>query len=76
MKAGKQIVPRLIGWLIGVASVLTIGITAFVYTGDEHREAVKSIARGFFVLVEKVSREKRAPVSALASPTPEGGVIQ
>jgi hypothetical protein len=76
MKAGKYFVRRLIGCLIGVAAVLTIGVTAFVYSGQEHREAMQGIAREFFVLVERASRVRRAPVSTLASPTPEGGIIQ
>ena len=76
MKIGRHIVPRLIGWLFGVAAALTVGVTVFVYTGQEHREAVTSIAREFFVFVERASRERHVPVSALVSPTPEGGVIQ
>jgi hypothetical protein len=76
MKIGRHIVPRLIGWLIGVAAALTVGVTVFVYSGQEHCEAVTSVAREFFVFVERGSRVRRAPVSALASPTPEGGVIQ
>lgn len=76
MKIGRHIVPRLIGWLFGIVAALTVGVTVFVYTGQEHREAVTSIAREFFVFVERASRVQRAPVSALASPTPEGAVIQ
>jgi uncharacterized membrane protein len=76
MKAGKYFVRRLIGRLIGVAAVLTIGVTAFVYSGQEHREAMQGIAREFFVLVERASRVRRAPANALVSPTPEGGKIQ
>ena len=76
MRAMRHMLARLIAWLIGVAAVLAVAVTAFVYSGQEHREAVTSIAREFFVFVERGSRVRRAPVSALASPTPEGGVIQ
>jgi hypothetical protein len=76
MKRTRFIVPRLIGWLITMAALLAVGITAFVYSGQDHRDAVTSIARKFFVLMDRASRVRRAPVSALASPTPEGGVIQ
>ena len=76
MKSATYIVPRLFAWLILMAAVLTVGIAAFVYSGQEHREAVQGIAREFFVLVERASRVRRAPVSAAASPTPEGGIIQ
>ena len=69
-------VPRLIGCLIGAAAVLTIAVAAFVYTGDEHREAVTAIARQFFVSVEKASRVRRPAVKLPASPAPEGGIIQ
>jgi hypothetical protein len=75
MRIGRHIVPQLIGWLIGVAAALTVGVTVFVYSGQEHREAMQGIAREFFVLVERASRVRRAAVSAPASPTPEG-VIQ
>ena len=76
MKIGRHILLRLIGWPIGVAAALTVGVTVFVYSGHEHCEAVTSAAREFFVFVERASRVRRAPVSALVSPTPEGGVIQ
>lgn len=76
MRAMRHMLARLIAWLIGVAAVLAVAVTAFVYSGQEHREAVTSVAREFFVFVERGSRVRRAPVSALASPTPEGGVIQ
>jgi hypothetical protein len=76
MKPARYIVLRLLGGLIGIAAVLSLGTAAFVYSGDEHREAVASLAHDFFVLVERASRGKRAPVTALASPTPEGGVIE
>jgi hypothetical protein len=76
MRAAKQIVPRLIGCLIGVAGVLTIAVAAFVYTGDEHREAVTAIARQFFVSVEKASRVRHSAFNSSASPTPEGRIIQ
>ena len=76
MKPARYIVLRLLGGLISMAAALALGITAFVYTGQEHRETVTLIARDFFVLVERASRVRRAPVGSLASPTPEGGVIQ
>jgi hypothetical protein len=76
MKIGRHIAQRLIGWLIGAAAALTVGVTVFVYTGHEHCEAVTSIAREFFVFMERASRVRPAPVSALVSPTPEGGVIR
>ena len=76
MKIRRHIVLRLVGGLIGMAAVLTVGITVFVYSGREHLEAVTSIAREFFAVVERAARTKRAPESALASPTPEGGAIQ
>jgi len=76
MRAMRHMLARLIAWLIGVAAVLAVAVTAFVYSGQEHREAVTSVAREFFVFVERGSRVRRAPVSALASPTPGGGVIQ
>jgi hypothetical protein len=76
MRQGRSIALRLVGGLIGVAAALTVGVTVFVYSGQEHCEAVTSAAREFFVFVERGSRVRRAPVSALASPTPEGGIIQ
>jgi hypothetical protein len=76
VKIGRYLVPRLIGWLVGIAAVLTVGITAFVYSGDQHREAVTAIARGFFVLVEKASRSKTPLVNASPTPTQEGGTIR
>jgi hypothetical protein len=62
--------------LIGTAALLTVVVTAFAYSGHEHREAVTSMAREFFVLVERASRVKREPIKAFVSPTPEGGMIQ
>ena len=76
MRQGRSIALRLIGGLIGMAAALTLGTAAFVYSGQEQREAVTSIAREFFVFVERASRVRRPPISALTSPTPEGGVIQ
>jgi hypothetical protein len=76
MRTGSDTVWRLICWLIIVAAFLTVAITAFVYSGSDHREAVQSIAREFFVRVQKASRARPVPGSALVSPTPEGGVIQ
>lgn len=76
MRIGRHILPRLIGWLVGVAAALTVGVTGFVYSGHERCEAATSAAREFFVFVERASRVRRAPASALASPTPEGGIIQ
>ena len=76
MRIRRYIAPRLVAALIGIAAVLTLGVTAFVYSGDEHREAVKSFAREFFVMMEKASRVRRAPFNPLASSTPEGGTIQ
>ena len=76
MKIGRHIVPRLIGWLIGVAAALTVGVTVFVYSGQEHREAVTSVAREFFVFVEKASRAKSPFVNASSSPTQERGIIK
>jgi hypothetical protein len=76
MRITRYIVPRLIGWLIIIAAIVTVGIAAFVYSGREHREAVQGIARQFFVLMEKASRVRRLPLNASTSPTPEGGVIQ
>jgi hypothetical protein len=72
----SRMLTRLIGWLIGAAAVIAMAVTAFVYGGQDHREAVQGIAREFFVFVERASRSRRTPVSALASPTPEGGIIQ
>ena len=71
MRLGRSIAPRIVASLIGIAALLTVGITAFIYTGDEHREAVTSFARQFFGLMERASRARRAPVSTLASPTPK-----
>ena len=76
MRVMNHLVARVICSLVGVTAVLTLGITAFVYSGQEHREAMQGIAREFFVLVERASRVRRAPANALVSPTPEGGKIQ
>jgi hypothetical protein len=76
VKIGRYIVPRLIGWLIGVAVALTLGTAALVYSGQEHREAVTSIAREFFILMEKDSRAKSPTVNASPTPMPEEGIIQ
>ena len=76
MNPARYIVLRLLGGLIGMAAVLTLGTGAFVYSGHEHCEAVTSIAREFFVFMERGSRVRRPPVSALVSSTPGGGVIQ
>ena len=76
MSVVRHLLTRTIGWLVVIAAVTAVGITALVYSGADHREAVKSIARDFFVLMERASRVRRAPVSASASPTPEGGMIQ
>ena len=76
MRQGRSIAMRLIGWLLGMAAVLTVGITAFVYSGHERREVATSVARQFFALMEKASRVRHGPVRALATPTPEGGIIQ
>jgi hypothetical protein len=76
MRIGRDIALRLFASLIGMAALLTVGVTAFVYSGPEHREAVTSIAREFFQLVEKASRAKSPLVKASPSPTHEGGTIQ
>ena len=76
MRIGRDIALRLFASLIGVAALLTVGVTAFIYSGQEHREAVTSIAREFFVRVERASRLKRVPAKACTSPTLEGGVIR
>jgi len=76
MKVTKYVLPRVSCWLIVFAAVTAIGITALVYSGPDHRDAVTSVAREFFVRVERASRARPAPVSAPASPAPEGGIIQ
>jgi hypothetical protein len=76
MRAMRHMLARLIAWLIGVAAVLAVAVTAFVYSGQEHREAVTSIAREFFVFVEKASRAKSPFVNASSSPTQERGIIK
>ena len=76
MKETKYVLPRVICWLIVIAAVTAIGITALIYSGSDPRDAVTSIAREFFVRVESASRARPAPVSAPASPAPEGGIIQ
>ena len=76
MRIGRDIVLRLVALLIGMASLLTVVVTVFAYSGREPREAVTSMAREFFVLVERASRVKREPIKAFVSPTPEGGMIQ
>ena len=76
MRLARSIALRLIGGLIGIAAVLTLGTAVFVYSGQEHREAVASVARQFFVLMEKDSRAKSPIVNASPSPTQEGGMIQ
>ena len=76
MRVMNHIVARLICSLVAMATVTAIGVTAVVYTGDAHREAVTAIARQFFVLLETSSRVRRSPVNASTSPTPDGGIIQ
>ena len=75
MRTGRDIALRLVALLIGTAALLTVVVTAFAYSGHEHREAVTSMAREFFVLVERASRVKREPIKAFVSPTPEGEMI-
>jgi hypothetical protein len=76
MRLGRSIAVRVIGGLMGMAAVLTVGITAFVYSGQERRSVVTSIAREFFVSLEEASRAKSSIVNATPSPTPEGGIIR
>jgi hypothetical protein len=76
MRVTNHIVAQVFCLLIAMAAVTAIGVTALVFTGDEHRETVTAIARQFFVLVEKASRARRSPVNASTSPKPEGGTIQ
>ena len=76
MRTGRDIALRLVALLIGTAALLTVVVTVFAYIGQEHREAVTSMAREFFLLVERAARAKREPIKAFVSPTPEGGVIQ
>ena len=76
MRIGRSVALPLVALLIGTAALLTVVVTVFAYSGHEHREAVTSMAREFFVLVERASRVKREPIKAFASPTPEGGMIQ
>ena len=76
MKVGNHIIARVIGWLVVITAVTTVGITALVYSGPKHREAVKSLTRKFFVLVWKASQHRRSELGAAASATPEGGIIQ
>jgi hypothetical protein len=76
MRRGRSIALRLVGGLVGIAAVLTLGTVAFVYSGHEHREAVTSIAREFFGLMEKDSRAKSPIVNASPSPAREGGMIK
>ena len=75
MRIGRSIALRLVALLIGTAALLTVAVTVFAYSGREHREAVTSMAREFFVLVERASRVKREPIKTFVSPTPEGGMI-
>jgi len=76
MRVMNHIVARVICSLIAMTAVTAVVVTAVVYSGDKHREAVTAITRQFFVLVEEASRVRCSPVSASASPRPEGGIIQ
>jgi len=78
MRVMNHIVARVICSLMAMTALTAVVVTVVVYTGDEHREAVTSIAREFFELVERASRTSRAAPGTLVNPTstPEGGVIQ
>ena len=76
MRVMKHIVPGMIASLFVFAALATVGITVLVYSSADHREAVKAIAREFFVSLEKASRTRRPLIRTVPSPAPEGGTLQ
>ncbi|MGA7127593.1 MAG: hypothetical protein WBZ19_14880 [Chthoniobacterales bacterium] len=67
---------RISALIIASIGVLTIAVTALVYSGPPNREAVSAVARAFFVQMWKGSQNRSATTIALPSTTPEGRLIQ
>jgi hypothetical protein len=63
-------------WLVASIGALTLGVTAFSYSGSGNRETVRTLARGFFVQMWKGSQTRATAKNAFPSATPEGRTIQ
>jgi hypothetical protein len=57
-------------------AALTIGVTAFTYSGAANRETVRTLARSFFVQLWKGSQARATEKNSRPSTTPEGRIIQ
>jgi hypothetical protein len=63
-------------WLVASIGALTLGVTAFTYSGSTNRETMGTFARGFFVQLWKDSHARATAKNTCPSATPEGRVIQ
>jgi hypothetical protein len=62
--------------LVALIGALTLGVTAFTYSGSVNRETARSLARVFFVQMWKGSQNRSATTIVLPSATPEGRTIE
>jgi len=75
MRRNRQIVLRISAGLVASILALSIVVAALVYSGPRNHEAVRAVAREFFVQVWKGSQNRSAATIALPSATPEGRMI-
>ena len=76
MRVTRHMLRWMIGWLIAMAAVATLGVTLIVYSGQGRRETVTAIAREFFRATWKASQVRPAQLTANPNATPEGGTIR
>ena len=76
MRMKGNIFLRISAWVIALIGALTIGVTAFAYSGSGNRETMRTLARVFFVQLWKGSATRATAKNASPSATPEGRIIQ
>jgi len=76
MKLMGKLFLRTSVWLVASIGALTLGVTAFTYSGSGNRETVRTLERNFFVQLWKGSQARATAKNSLPSTTPEGRIIQ
>lgn len=67
---------RISALVIASIGALTIGVTAFTYSGAANRETVRTLARSFFVQMWKGSQARATTKNAFPTAPPDGRIIQ
>lgn len=76
MKRKGNLFLRTSVWLVVSVGALTIGVTAFAYSGSANRETMRTLARVFFVQLWKSSVTRATAKNTSPSATPDGRIIQ